>query len=121
MEVHITPGLGLCSPLLPLRQPNGLFTGADFEWRVRTSEHFGESDRGVIMMCNRLLEEAEGVARGEEPKALQRRSEVLRRANSASTPVELLDRFAQYEIDVETKRLLPPRPSRGPPGGASAA
>jgi hypothetical protein len=73
------------------------------------------------MMCKRLLEEAEGVARGEEPKALERRSEVLRRANSASTPVELLDRFAQYEIDVERNVYCLPGRAGGPPGGASAA
>jgi len=38
----------------------------------RTREHLGESDRGVIMMRRRLLEEAEVVARGGEPKALVR-------------------------------------------------
>ena len=35
----------------------------------RTQEHLGESDRGVIMMRRRLLEEAERVAAGAEPKA----------------------------------------------------
>lgn len=38
----------------------------------RTREHLGESDRGVIMMRKRLLEETEAVARGAEPKALVR-------------------------------------------------
>jgi 5,5'-dehydrodivanillate O-demethylase len=38
----------------------------------RTREHLGESDRGVIMMRRRLLEEAAVVARGGEPKALIR-------------------------------------------------
>jgi 5,5'-dehydrodivanillate O-demethylase len=38
----------------------------------RTQEHLGESDRGVIMMRRRLLEDAERVARGEEPKAVIR-------------------------------------------------
>jgi 5,5'-dehydrodivanillate O-demethylase len=38
----------------------------------RTQEHLGESDRGVIMMRTRILEEAEVVARGGEPKALIR-------------------------------------------------
>jgi 5,5'-dehydrodivanillate O-demethylase oxygenase subunit len=38
----------------------------------RSQEHLGESDRGVILMRARLLEEAEAVARGEEPKGLIR-------------------------------------------------
>jgi 5,5'-dehydrodivanillate O-demethylase len=38
----------------------------------RTQEHLGESDRGVIMMRKRLLDEADAVARGGEPKALIR-------------------------------------------------
>jgi 5,5'-dehydrodivanillate O-demethylase len=38
----------------------------------RKGEHLGESDRGVIMMRKRMLEEAEVVARGGEPKALIR-------------------------------------------------
>jgi 5,5'-dehydrodivanillate O-demethylase len=38
----------------------------------RTREHLGSSDRGVIMLRRRLLEEAEVVAQGGEPKALIR-------------------------------------------------
>jgi 5,5'-dehydrodivanillate O-demethylase len=38
----------------------------------RTKEHLGESDRGVIMMRRRLLDDAEIVAHGGEPKALIR-------------------------------------------------
>jgi 5,5'-dehydrodivanillate O-demethylase len=38
----------------------------------RTKEHLGESDRGVILLRRRLLEEAEKVRRGEEPKAIIR-------------------------------------------------
>jgi 5,5'-dehydrodivanillate O-demethylase len=38
----------------------------------RTREHLGESDRGVIMMRRRLLEEADVVSRGGEPKAVLR-------------------------------------------------
>jgi 5,5'-dehydrodivanillate O-demethylase oxygenase subunit len=38
----------------------------------RTQEHLGESDRGVIMMRKALIEQAELVARGEEPKAVIR-------------------------------------------------
>ena len=38
----------------------------------RTQEHLGESDRGVILLRRRLLEEAARVQRGEEPKAIIR-------------------------------------------------
>jgi 5,5'-dehydrodivanillate O-demethylase len=38
----------------------------------RTQEHLGESDRGVILMRRRILEDAETVMRGGEPKALIR-------------------------------------------------
>jgi 5,5'-dehydrodivanillate O-demethylase len=38
----------------------------------RTGEHLGESDRGVSMMRRKLLEQAEVVAAGGEPKALVR-------------------------------------------------
>jgi len=38
----------------------------------RTQEHLGESDRGVIMMRRRILDDAERVGRGEEPKAIIR-------------------------------------------------
>jgi 5,5'-dehydrodivanillate O-demethylase oxygenase subunit len=38
----------------------------------RTREHLGESDRGVIMMRRRLLEQADLVAGGGEPKGLIR-------------------------------------------------
>ncbi len=38
----------------------------------RTQEHLGESDRGVIMMRRRILEDAERVAKGHEPKGVIR-------------------------------------------------
>ena len=38
----------------------------------RTQEHLGESDRGVILMRRRLLEEAKTVSEGGEPKGLIR-------------------------------------------------
>ena len=38
----------------------------------RTQEHLGESDRGVILLRKRMLEEAAVVARGGEPKAVIR-------------------------------------------------
>jgi 5,5'-dehydrodivanillate O-demethylase len=44
----------------------------------RTQEHLGESDRGVILMRRRLLEEAEKVRDGLEPKAIIRDPDVAR-------------------------------------------
>ena len=44
----------------------------------RTQEHLGESDRGVIMMRRKLLEQAELVAAGGEPKAVIRDPELNR-------------------------------------------
>jgi 5,5'-dehydrodivanillate O-demethylase len=41
----------------------------------RTQEHLGESDRGIILLRRRLLEEARKVERGEEPKGLIRNPE----------------------------------------------
>ena len=38
----------------------------------RTLEHLGESDRGIIMLRRRMLEEAAKVARGDDPKGLVR-------------------------------------------------
>src|SRR5205823_4015436 len=38
----------------------------------RTQEHLGESDRGIILMRRRLLEEAEKVKQGQEPKGIIR-------------------------------------------------
>ena len=38
----------------------------------RTREHLGESDRGVILLRRRMLEEAEVAARGGDPKAVVR-------------------------------------------------
>jgi 5,5'-dehydrodivanillate O-demethylase len=38
----------------------------------RTQEHLGESDRGIIIMRKRMLEQAELVARGGQPKAVIR-------------------------------------------------
>jgi 5,5'-dehydrodivanillate O-demethylase len=38
----------------------------------RTREHLGESDRGIILMRRRILEEAKVVSGGGEPKALIR-------------------------------------------------
>jgi 5,5'-dehydrodivanillate O-demethylase oxygenase subunit len=44
----------------------------------RTQEHLGESDRGVIMMRRKMLEQAEVVLLGGEPKAVVRDVEMNR-------------------------------------------
>ena len=38
----------------------------------RTKEHLGESDRGVILLRRRMLEEASVAAKGGDPKAVIR-------------------------------------------------
>ena len=42
----------------------------------RTQEHLGESDRGVIVMRRRLLDDVKVIADGGEPKALVRDEEL---------------------------------------------
>jgi len=56
----------------------------------RTQEHLGESDRGIIMMRRRLLEEAEKVAAGGEPKALVRDPKLAERV---TLPIIDRDRY----------------------------
>jgi 5,5'-dehydrodivanillate O-demethylase oxygenase subunit len=66
----------------------------------RTREHLGESDRGVILMRKRMLEEAERVAAGAEPKALIRDPE---QNTCVRLPIIGRDRFVkgypQADID----------------------
>jgi 5,5'-dehydrodivanillate O-demethylase len=45
----------------------------------RTKEHLGTSDRGVIMVRKRFVDDIEAMARGEDPKAVVRDPEVNRR------------------------------------------
>jgi 5,5'-dehydrodivanillate O-demethylase oxygenase subunit len=45
----------------------------------RTKEHLGTSDRGVIMIRKRYLDDIDAIARGEDPKAIVRDPEVNRR------------------------------------------
>jgi 5,5'-dehydrodivanillate O-demethylase len=45
----------------------------------RTQEHLGESDRGIIQYRRRLLEEAENIKQGEQPKAQVRDPELNRK------------------------------------------
>jgi 5,5'-dehydrodivanillate O-demethylase len=58
----------------------------------RTREHLGESDRGIIMMRRKLLEQAEVVRRGDEPTALVRDSE---RNRCISLPIIGRDRYVK--------------------------
>jgi 5,5'-dehydrodivanillate O-demethylase len=58
----------------------------------RTREHLGESDRGVIMMRRRLLEQVDVVRAGGEPKALVRDPEVNR---CIGLPIIGRDRFVK--------------------------
>jgi 5,5'-dehydrodivanillate O-demethylase len=66
----------------------------------RTKEHLGESDRGVIMIRKRLLDDAEAVARGGEPKGLIRDPA---RNECVALPIIARDHFvkgyAQADID----------------------
>jgi len=66
----------------------------------RTQEHLGESDRGVIMMRRRILEDAERVARGEEPKAVIRDAEKNR---CVRLPIIGRDFFVNGSSQVESE------------------
>ena len=44
----------------------------------RTQEHLGTSDRGILMLRNRFLNDLEAMARGEDPKAVIRDHKVNR-------------------------------------------
>jgi len=73
----------------------------------RTQEHLGESDRGVIMMRRRMLEDAERVARGEEPKAVIRDPEKNR---CLRLPIIGRDFFVNgsSKVESETSRQRTP-------------
>jgi 5,5'-dehydrodivanillate O-demethylase len=77
----------------------------------RTQEHLGESDRGVILMRRRMLEEAEKVRAGEEPKAVIWDPNVARRVD-----LPIIDRdfyLAGFSLrDIAEGRLRGPRYSR---------
>jgi len=66
----------------------------------RTQEHLGKSDRGVIMMRRRILEDAERVARGEEPKAVLRDAEKNR---CVRLPIIGRDFFVNGSSQVESE------------------
>ena len=77
----------------------------------RTQEHLGESDRGVILMRRRMLEEAEVVRQGGEPKAVIRDPAANKRVE-----LPIIDRdffLAGYSItDVVEGRARGPRYAR---------
>jgi 5,5'-dehydrodivanillate O-demethylase len=70
----------------------------------RTQEHLGESDRGVILLRRRMLEEAAVVARGGEPKAVIR--------DPAQNRALRLPRTRQRS---STPSGAAPAPAEGPP------
>ena len=79
----------------------------------RTQEHLGESDRGVILMRRRLLDQAKLVADGGEPKALVRDPEanacvelpIIGRARLKGEGVEGV-RFGQGQVAPEVPGFL---------------
>jgi 5,5'-dehydrodivanillate O-demethylase oxygenase subunit len=77
----------------------------------RTQEHLGESDRGVILMRKRMLEEAELVRNGGEPKAVIRDPHINKKVE-----LPIIDRdffLAGFSLsDVVEKRLGGPRYAR---------
>ncbi len=62
----------------------------------RSKEHLGRSDRGVIMMRQRFLDDLERIERGEDPKAIIRDAEINRRID-----LPIFDR--DYDIDGPTR------------------
>ena len=72
----------------------------------RTLEHLGESDRGVILMRRRLLEEAKVVASGGEPKGLIRDPE-----HNACVRLPIIDRerfTVGYSLEDVREGRVPP-------------
>ena len=70
----------------------------------RTQEHLGESDRGVVMMRRKLLEQAEVVARGGEPMAVIRDAALNR-----CVPLPIIDRdrwvFLGFVVGLRAPRF----------------
>ncbi len=72
----------------------------------RTQEHLGESDRGVILMRRRLLDEAKVVAAGSEPKGLIRDPE-----QNACVQLPIIDRerfTVGYSLEDVREGRVPP-------------
>jgi 5,5'-dehydrodivanillate O-demethylase len=71
----------------------------------RTQEHLGESDRGVILMRRRLLEEAQSVMDGGEPKGLIRDA---KHNECVRLPIIGRDRFiAGYSLEDVKEGKVP--------------
>jgi 5,5'-dehydrodivanillate O-demethylase len=58
----------------------------------RTQEHLGSSDRGILMMRKRFLDDLDAVGRGEDPKAVIRDAELNR-----CVPLPVADRKVLIE------------------------
>lgn len=69
----------------------------------RTQEHLGDSDRGVILMRKKLLEQVEVVARGGEPKAVVRDAE---RNRCLGLPIIDRERFVKGPPRAEIDRAV---------------
>ncbi len=65
----------------------------------RSKEHLGRSDRGVIMMRKRFLDDLERIERGEDPKAIVRDPEINRRID-----LPIFDR--DYDINGPTREQV---------------
>jgi 5,5'-dehydrodivanillate O-demethylase len=77
----------------------------------RTKEHLGTSDRGIIMMRKRLIDDLEAVERGEEPKAVVRDP-----AQNARIELPIVNKHV-YIDGMPAAQLTD---ANGSPGGARA-
>jgi 5,5'-dehydrodivanillate O-demethylase oxygenase subunit len=77
----------------------------------RTQEHLGESDRGVIMMRRKLLEQAEVIADGGEPKATIRDAEL-----NECVPLPIIGRDQLQGAGLEGVRFGPGQAAPEIPG-----
>jgi 5,5'-dehydrodivanillate O-demethylase oxygenase subunit len=67
----------------------------------RTQEHLGRSDRGIVMIRNRFLEDIETVAKGGDPKAIVRDE---RARDCVPLPIVGLERFRNGFTREEMKK-----------------
>lgn len=76
----------------------------------RTQEHLGESDRGVILMRKRMLEEAQVVANGGEPKAIIRDPEQNRKLYLPRVERALRNQIAHGQTRAPRNQYLAGQP-----------
>ncbi len=72
----------------------------------RTQEHLGSSDRGVILLRRRFLDDLEAIARGEDPKAIIRDPAI-----NACVPLPIAER--KYLIESRPRAELLKHPVLG--------